>query len=55
MYSCISRQSWHSQVDCPIRLFLHKVEAKQEAEKIIALKNRELREFYKRWELLLSV
>ena len=36
-----------------LRLFLHKVEAKQEVEKIIAIKNRKLRDFYTRWELLL--
>ena len=36
-----------------LRLFLHKVEAKQEVEKIIAIKNRKLRDFYARWELLL--
>jgi len=35
------------------RLFLHKVEAKQEVEKLIAIKNRKLRDFYTRWELLL--
>ena len=36
-----------------LRLFLHKVEAKQDVEKIIAIKNRKLRDFYTRWELLL--
>ena len=35
------------------RLFLHKVVGKQEVEKIIVIKNRKLRDFYKRWELLL--
>ena len=35
------------------RLFLHKVEAKQEVEKLIAIKHRKLRDFYTRWELLL--
>ena len=36
-----------------LRLFLHKVEAKQEVEKIIAIKNRKLRDFCTRWEPLL--
>ena len=36
-----------------LRLLLHKVEAKQEVEKVIAIKNRKLRDFYTRWELLL--
>jgi len=35
------------------RLFLHKVEAKQEVEKLIAVKNRKLRDFCTKWELLL--
>jgi len=35
------------------RLFLHKVQAKQEVEKLIAIKNRKLRDFYARWEPLL--
>ena len=35
------------------RLFLHKVEANLDVEKIIAIKNRKLCDFYKRWELLL--
>jgi len=48
-------ESRKNKISPNFRLFLHKVEAKQEAEKIIALKNRKLREFYKRWELLLSV
>ena len=48
-------ESRKNKISPNFRLFLHKVEAKQEAEKIIALKNRKLREFYKRWELLLFV
>ena len=36
-----------------LRSFLHKVEAKQEVEKLIAIKNRKLGDFYIRWELLL--
>ena len=34
-------------------LFLHKVEAKQETEKLIASKNKKLQDFWKRWEPLL--
>ena len=48
-------ESRKNEISPNFRLFLHKVEAKQEAEKIIAFKNRKLRELYKRWELLLSV
>ena len=48
-------ESRKKKISPNFRLFRHKVEAKQEAEKIIALKNRKQREFYKRWELLLSV
>ena len=33
-------------------LFLHKVEAKQETEKLIASKNKKLQDFWKRWEPL---
>ena len=35
------------------RLFLHKVEVKKQVEKIIAIRNRKLREFQIRWRLLL--
>ena len=35
------------------RLFLHKVEVKKQVEKIIAIRNRKLREFQIRWELLI--
>ena len=35
------------------RLFLHKVEVKKQVEKIIAIRNRKLREFHIRWELLI--
>ena len=35
------------------RLFLHKVEAKKETEKLIALRNKKLLDFNKRWEPLL--
>lgn len=34
-------------------LFLHKVETKKESERFIALKNKKLHDFRKRWELLL--
>jgi len=48
-------ESRKNKISPNFRLFLHKVEAKQEVEKIIALKIRKLCEFYKRWEFLLSV
>jgi len=48
-------ESRKNKISPNFRLFLHKVEAKQEVEKIIALKNRKLHDFYKRWELLLFV
>ena len=35
------------------RLFLHKVEVKKQVEKIIAIRNRKLRDFQIRWELLI--
>ena len=35
------------------RLFLHKVEVKKQVEKIIAKRNRKLRDFQIRWELLI--
>ena len=34
-------------------MFLQKVEAKQETEKVIASKNKKLQDFWKRWEPLL--
>ena len=34
-------------------LFLHKVEAKKENERFIALRNKKLQDFRKRWEPLL--
>ena len=46
-------ESRKNKISPNFRLFLHKVEAKQEVEKIIAIKNPKLRDFYKRWELLL--
>ena len=35
------------------RLFLHKVEVKKQVVKIIAIRNRKLRDFQIRWELLI--
>ena len=46
-------ESRKNKISPNFRLFLHKVDAKQEVENIIAIKNRKLRDFYKRWELLL--
>ena len=46
-------ESRKNKISPNVRLFLLKVEVKQEVEKIIAIKNRKLRDFYKRWELLL--
>ena len=36
-----------------LNMFLQKVEAKQETEKVIASKNKKLQDFWKRWEPLL--
>ena len=36
-----------------IILFLHKVEVKKQVEKIIAIRNKKLRDFQIRWELLI--
>ena len=46
-------ESRKNKISPNFRLFLHKVKAKQEVEKIIAIKNRKLRDINKRWELLL--
>ena len=35
------------------RLFLHKVEVKKQVEKIIAIRNRKLRDFQISWEFLI--
>ena len=35
------------------KLFLHKVEVKKQVEKIIAIRNRKLRDFQIRWEFLI--
>ena len=47
---------WESRKNNPsliFRLFLHKVEVKKQVEKIIAIRNRKLRNFQIRWEFLI--
>ena len=46
-------KSRKNKISLNFRLLMHKVEVKKEVEKIIAIKNRKLCDFYKRWEFLL--